>query len=631
MRLLAFPPRGRWAGAALVWLVASCATPRAGAVLQRGAVVAEHPLATAVGVAVLEEGGNAADAAVATALALAVVFPQAGNLGGGGFALWVPASGEPRALDFRECAPAALRVDLFLDAQGRLDPRRSIEGPLAVGVPGTPHGLWRLFAECGSGRFGLAELAAPAIRLAEEGFAVDPWLARALQSEAVHARMDAAARERFYPGGRALRVGERLVQPELAETLRRFARRGPQGFYGGETASAIVNALVHAPVPGAPLERRGRMTLEDLRRYESEWLTPLVGAYRGREVIVMPPPSSGGLVELQVLGVLGGLSLEAEREPPAAGGYAPSARMLHVWIEAFRRSFADRAAHMGDPRFYDVPLRQLLSPEWIAERRTSIGERAKLDVRPWAPPPPPESPQTTHLSVLDRAGNAVSLTTTLNGSFGSGILVPGAGFLLNNEIDDFAVLAGVPNQFGLVGGEANALLPGKRPLSSMSPTVVRGADGRVELVLGSPGGPHIITAVTQVMLRVIDLEEPLVDAVRATRVHQQWRPATTWLENGFAPQIAHQLRRRGHQVEVSDMRFGSVQAIAVTPAGEPVAVSDPRRGGAAGIEGRGVSRPAEPPSTAGRPAVAPRRAARADAMAVPAPGGAFDTLPAGPE
>ena len=563
----------------------------------RGAVVSEHPLATRVGLEILEEGGNAADAAIATALALAVVLPEAGNLGGGGFALWVPHQGAAAALDFRETAPAAADPALYLDEQGEMVPERSLEGPLAVGVPGSPRGLWHLYELAASRRFSFRALAAPAIRLAREGFAVDPWLAESLRERGLRERMNAPARALFYPGGQPLSEGDLLRQPELARTLERLADRpNAEGFYRGEVASAIVRTLTVASVPGDEEMVEGRMTLEDLRRYESVVREPLRGGFRGKEVLAFPPPSSGGLVVLQVLAVLEGMPLDAECEPaPGGAGRVPSERLLHWVAEALRRAFADRAEHMGDPDFHTVPVAALLGPAWISERRVSIGERADLDVAPYAPTPPRESRQTTHLSVLDADGNALSMTTTLNDSFGSGLLVEGAGFLLNNELDDFAIQAGVPNLFGLVGGDANAIEPRKRPLSSMSPTVVRDGRGRVTLILGAPGGPRIITAVLQVALRVVLLEQPLEDAVRAPRLHQQWRPAKTRLERGFEPAVVGALRARGHEIEVAEeATFGSVQAISIGPEGEVRAFSDPRRGGAAGIVGEGVAKPALP-------------------------------------
>ena len=584
---------------------------------RQGAVASEHPLATEVGLSILDRGGTAADAAVATALALAVVFPQAGNLGGGGFALWVPHVGEARAFDFRETAPAAADAALYLDGEGRPLGSRSTRGPFAVGVPGSPRGLHELWKNCGSRRLNFSDLVAPAIRLARDGFTVDAWLARDLAVEETRAKMNAFARQVFYPGDRPLREGERLRQPDLASTLELLALEGPDALYNGRIAEAIVAELAAAAIPpdaaGAAPPRPEWMTLADLARYRVQEREPLHGWFRGMEIVTMPPPSSGGIVLLQALGILEGLPLDAEKNRSAlanaierdkggpAGVDTPflDERMAHWWIEAARCAFADRAQHMGDPEYHEVPTQELLAPEWIARRRVSIGESADPSVPAWQPPP--ESTETTHLSVLDKAGNAVSLTTTINSYFGSGILVRGAGFFLNDEMDDFALRAGTPNQFGLVGGAANRLEPGKRPLSSMTPTVVRDGGHANVMVLGSPGGPRIITAVLQVLLRVLVLEQTMEEAVAAPRLHQQWSPATTEFEAAFDPGIVAALSsRRGHAVEVKAGTFGSVQAIWLrSVGGVPVGVSDPRRGGAAAVQSEKGRRSKPPPGPEG--------------------------------
>jgi gamma-glutamyltranspeptidase/glutathione hydrolase len=575
---------------------------------QHGVVVAEHPLAVAAGVAILDEGGNAADAAVATALALAVVYPQAGNLGGGGFALWVPYEGDAASLDFRETAPAAYHPALYEDADGNVVAERSLSTPLAVGVPGSPAGLFELFRRHGSGKFRFEDLVRPAERLAREGFTVDAWLAQDLRGGGARERLeqDRAARALFYPGGEPLQEGDRLKQPLLAETLKRFGRGGPAAFYYGDTAEALVHTLVTSDLRHGGLARDGLLSLDDLAGYRVRDRAPLVAWFRGSQVISMGPPSSGGVVLLQVLAVLDGFPLDAERrralQAAADGiesggdGSGLSARALHWWIEALRRAFADRAMHLGDPDWYDVPTAALLEPTWIADRRISIGERAAPDIAAWVPPPPRESSETTHLSVIDEQGNAVSLTTTLNASFGSGILVEGAGFLLNNELDDFSIRPGVPNLYGLVGSAANQLAPRKRPLSSMTPTVVRDGGRRVSLVIGAPGGPRIISAVIEVLLRVLVYEQGLAEAVAAPRLHQQWKPALTRLESGFDPAWLETLEHRHEQpLEVEPgARFASVQAIWIGPDGVPVGVSDPRRGGVAGVQGRPLPRPRRP-------------------------------------
>ncbi|MBK7644214.1 MAG: gamma-glutamyltransferase [Planctomycetes bacterium] len=602
-----------WLFALLALAVADCRSPGDFAVEptwatpKQGAVASEHPLATQAGLAVLDSGGNAADAAVAMALVLAVVHPQAGNLGGGGFALWVPHKGKPDALDFRECAPRAADTARYL-VEGKPVAARSREGALSVAVPGTPAGLETLLAQHGSKRFTLAELARPALKLAREGFSVDPWLAGDLRRKGVAERMNPAARELFFPGGTPLATGALFVQKDLAETLRVFAERGASGFYRGRVAEALVGELARTPIPESELSGEGWITLEDLAHYQVKQREPLVGWFRGQEILTMPPPSSGGIVLLQSLGVLEGLPLESEMQDAHARAKlkyertrvqpiddpALSERMAHWWIESLRGAFADRAAFMGDPDFVDVPVKQLLAPEWIARRRIAIGELANPSIGPWESPS--EGGQTTHLSVLDSSGNAVSLTTTLNLQFGSGILVRGGGFLLNDEMDDFSLAADSPNAFGLVGSAANAIRPGKRPLSSMTPTVVRDGGHTTSMVLGSPGGPRIISSVFEVFLRTQLFGQSLEEAVRAPRLHQQWKPVETEFEPGFDPEIVEGLRvRLKHPVRVSKQHFCSVQAIELdVPGGVPVAVSDPRRGGTAGLQGEQPSEPTPP-------------------------------------
>ena len=564
------------AGVATVLLaVAGCASvgERSDEPLFRsGVVVCEQPLAADVGVEILARGGNAADAAVATALALAVVYPQAGNLGGGGFALWCSRAGDVRALDFREVAPEAAHPSRLFDDSGRPLAELLLWSPLAVGVPGSPAGLEELLARCGSGRFTLAQLCEPALKLARDGFVVPKSLALDLRDPEDRERLErsVAARELFFPQGEPLNAGDVLVQPELARTLERYAAAGSKGFYFGATADALVEELGRAALalPSGARWERGWITAEDLAAYRPKWREPLRTEFRGREVWTMPPPSSGGVVLLQVLGIL---------ELRRAFGATWDARFSHELAEAFRASFAERAEVLGDPDFVAVPMGELLSERWQREAADSIGERARIGRVPTLHA---EGTNTTHLSVVDDQGNAVALTTTLNSSFGSGRVVKGAGFLLNNELDDFALGNGARNQFGLVGSDANRIRPGARPLSSMTPTIVR-KDGRVELVLGSPGGPRIITAVTQVLLRVLAFGEALDDAVAAPRLHQQWSPATTRLEPDFSAEGERELAARGHDVQRSKERFASVQAIVVAPDGAVHGVTDPRRDGAA--------------------------------------------------
>lgn len=580
-----------------------------------GVVVSEHRAATEVGVQILERGGNAVDAAVATAFALAVVYPQAGNLGGGGFALYAPRGGTPVAVDFRETTPAAYNPSLYLDSEGRRVRVRSLEGPLAVGTPGSPAGLVHLKRRYGSSKLSLAQLIEPAIALAYGGFPVDDVLAELLAAPETRGKLESSevARRLFYPRGEPLPRGTILKQPELARTLEKIADSGARGFYRGAIARALTDELEGAEVYGDETIRE-RMTLEDLDQYEVIERPPLRGWFRGMELLTMPPPSSGGVCLLQVLTILEGLPLDAEREAALTAeraqadstesvgivqnGGGLSERATHWWIEAMRLSFADRAEHLGDADFVDVPVKELLSREWLARRRISIGESADPDIGPM-PPPVPEGTETTHLSVVDRNGNAISLTTTLNSWFGSGILVAGGGFFLNNELDDFAIQVGSPNQFGLIGSSANAIAPGKRPLSSMTPTIVRDDRRTVLMVLGSPGGPKIITAVVQVLLRTLVLRQTLEDAVAAPRLHQQWAPSRTLFETGWDAGLLSALEtNRGHVVEVSDQVFGSVQAISIDKEGGVVGVSDPRRGGVAGVEGQPVPYPARRPPTA---------------------------------
>ncbi len=563
-------------------------------------VVSEHPLATQVGVAILERGGNAADAAVATALALAVVHPQAGNLGGGGFAVWVAhePEAEPLCLDFRETAPSALRAEMFLDADGKLVAERSLDRLLGVGVPGSPHGLYALHERLG--RLSFETVAAPAVRLARQGFAVDPWLARDLAERRERLLAHGAAGRVFFRGAEPLREGELLRQPALARTLELYAADGPDAFYRGEAAAAIVAAM---------REGGGVLDGADLERYRPVWREPLRGWFRGLEIVTAPPPSSGGVVLLQVLSMLDGFPLDeerqrtvrAQREGLASTEDGISDRAVHWWIEAMRLAFADRAEHLGDPDFVLVPLGALLSPEWIAERRTTIGELAHPNVGPQVlgaaharvGAPAREGAQTTHVSVLDGEGNAVSLTTTLNETFGTGWYVD-AGFFLNDEIDDFALQSGTPNLYGLLGGSANALAPGKRPLSSMTPVVVRDGGAVVRMVLGSPGGPRIISSVLEVILRTEVYGQTLGDAVAAPRVHQQWSPAASVFEPGWDPLLLQALSNRNHVVGVEEETWSSVQAIAVEIGGEPTGASDPRSGGTSQAVDRAPSKAARP-------------------------------------
>ncbi|MCB9868377.1 MAG: gamma-glutamyltransferase [Planctomycetes bacterium] len=529
---------------------------------KHGAVVSAEPRASQIGLAVLRRGGNAIDAAVAVALALAVTHPQAGNLGGGGFMLIRTADGKITALDFREVAPGRAHRDMYLRRDGSVDPGLSRYGALAGGVPGSPAGLLAAHAKFGSRP--LAELAAPAIALARGGFEVDHFLAAALRAEDEVLRRFPSTVSVFFRDGRPLRQGERLVQRDLAKTLERLAERGFDGFYKGSTAALFA----------ADQKKTGGWISEaDLAGYRVAWREPLRGRYRDREIVSMPPVSSGGIALLQMLHVLEGFDLRASG--------IHSSLTIHRMAEAMKLAYADRARWLGDPAFYAVPAAGLVSKEYAAKQRAKISDDRAAEVRHGVPPGAKESGDTTHFSVVDPAGNAVSCTTTINSLFGSGMVVAGTGVLLNNEMDDFSAKPGVPNQFGLVGGEANAVAAGKRMLSSMTPTLVL-RDGKLEMVLGSPGGGRIINTVLQVILNVVDHRLPLEHAVRAPRVHHQWKPDHLFFERaGLSTDVREGLAKRGHRFAKRPMSIGRCQAIRILPDGTRIGVADPRSGGAA--------------------------------------------------
>ncbi len=535
----------------LLWGATARAHPQA-ATGREAMVVTAHPLASRAGLEVLRAGGGACDAAVAAAFALAVVEPYSSGLGGGGLVLAYGATdGRVRALDCRETAPAAARRDMFV-RDGAADPRLSQTGGLAVAVPGLVRGLAELHRA--GGRLPWADLLQPAIVLARDGFAVDAELCARIEEEA--SRLDPAAQAILRPGGATPAVGARLVQGDLARTLAAIAAGGAEAFYTGPLAAAIV-----AGARGAG----GALTLADLAACRPVWREPVRGTYRGLEVWSMPPPSSGGVLLVEMLNVLEGRDLAA-----AGWGSATAWRSL---AGAMSLAFADRARWLGDPDFCPVPVARLTSPGY------ADSQRARLDAAfPAAAPAaaPVESSHTTHLSVIDAEGNVVAATLTINLSFGSGVIAPGTGVILNDEMDDFSAQPGAPNYFGLVGGEANAIAPGKRPLSSMTPTIVL-RDGRPWLVLGSPGGSRIITAVLQVLVNVVDFGLDLETAVRAPRIHQQWSPPETGCEPlAMAPEVAAGLRARGLSLAPRGA-VGNVQAILVDPVtGIRTGVSDPR-------------------------------------------------------
>jgi gamma-glutamyltranspeptidase/glutathione hydrolase len=529
-------------------------------------VVAPEREAAAVGLSVLKDGGNAVDAAVATAFALAVTHPSAGNLGGGGFVLYRAPDGSHAALDFRETAPAALLPSMFLDASGHADPAKSVSGGLSVGVPGSVAGLAEAHRRWGSRPW--SELLRPAIRLCRDGVVISPGFAQVLAEEGGRLAANPAARAIFTKDGIPLKEGDRLLQKDLAKTLELIAARGPAAFYDGPVADAVIRGV---------RETGGVMTHGDLRAYRAVERVPLTGSYRGKTIIAFPPPSSGGVVLLQTLAML-------ERFDLAKSG-AGSALTLHRIAEAERRAFADRSDSLGDPDAVTVPVAALLDPAYLVRRGASIrDDRATPSsrIRPGAVAPT-EGVNTMHLSIADARGSVVAWTTTLNSSYGAAIVAPGTGVLLNNEMDDFALTGGVPNQFGLVGGRANAVAGGKRPLSSMCPTIVEdpAAPGRPILVLGSPGGPRIISAVLQTILHVLDDGMTLQEAVDAPRIHEQWLPDEIAHERrALAPEVAAGLARRGHKLTERDW-IGDVLAIGVDAGGRWTGAADPRQEGVA--------------------------------------------------
>jgi gamma-glutamyltranspeptidase/glutathione hydrolase len=529
-----------------------------------GVIASDASLATRAGVAVLERGGNAIDAAVATAFVLAVVYPEAGNIGGGGFLVLRTAHGEAAALDFRETAPAAARADMYLDSTGELTDR-SITGHLAAGVPGSVAGLWEAHQRYGSRPW--AELLAPAVLLAEEGFRVDSRLSATIAEDRARLSRFPASAALFFSGDDLTppSPGDTWRNPDLATVLRRIAEQGPAGFYEGATADLIV----------AEMEANGGLiTHEDLRSYRANWREPIVFQYRGHTLISMPPPSSGGMTLALIANILEGYDL-------AALGWN-SAQALHVTAEGMRRAFADRNHFLGDPDFVSIPRDQLLSLSYAADRRRSIGATASpsaevgpgLEVRR-------EGTHTTHFSVVDRDGNVVAFTTTINSLYGSAVTVTGGGFLLNNTMDDFTAKPGAPNMFGLVQGEANAIRPGKRMLSAMTPTVVVAPDGEPLLVTGARGGPRIITAVFQVISNVVDHGMDVAAAVSAPRIHHQHLPDVLYFEpGGLSDEQIAALAALGHTIEERPGYIGAAPTI-LRRGDVWEGVPDPRLGGLA--------------------------------------------------
>jgi gamma-glutamyltranspeptidase/glutathione hydrolase len=522
-----------------------------------GMVVCAYPDAAKVGLEILKKGGNAVDAAVAVQFALAVTLPQAGNIGGGGFMVYRSARGKTNTLDFREKAPAAASVNMYLDSVGNVIPDMSLATHQASGVPGSVDGM--VAAHRKYGKLKWAELVEPAIKLARDGFKVTKHLADDLNRNA----KDFTARnpgKRYFLKDSPWQEGDVLVQADLGKTLELIRDKGRDGFYDGTVADQLIAEMQTG---------RGMMTKADLKNYHSVWRKPITGEYKGYKIITMPPPSSGGIALLQLLHSVAGY-------PLSQWGFNKDST-VQVIVEAERRVYADRSKYLGDPDFFKVPVDSLLKPAYIDSRMKNFN---------WAAATPSssiqpgsfagyESDQTTHFSIVDREGNAVSITTTLNGSFGSKIIVGGAGFLLNNEMDDFSSKPGVPNMYGLVGGKANSIQPGKRMLSSMTPTIVE-KDGKLFMVVGTPGGSTIITSVFQTILNVIEFNKSMQSAVNAKKFHHQWLPDVVNTEKEALDSLTvDKLTKKGYKITVGG-GIGRVDAILVTKWGYLQGGADPR-------------------------------------------------------
>ena len=524
---------------------------------KQGMVASEQELATQVGVEILQQGGNAVDAAVAVGFALAVVLPNAGNIGGGGFmVLHDGKSGENFTVDFREMAPSKASRDMYLDEQGNVVDGKSLYTHFAVGVPGTVAGMEYALKKWGS--LPLEKVIAPAIKLAEEGFIVSNTLAATLQEETETLGKWESSKKIFFKNDRPLVAGERLVQADLANSLRQIAQQGAKAFYEGEIAQKIV----------AEMEKHnGLITLEDMKGYQSVERKPIVGEYRGYKIVTMPPPSSGGIHLVQILNMLENYSL--------ADSGSNSAETIHYLAETMKLAYADRSEYLGDPDFVRIPVTGLTSKDYAKELIKAIDPdkaRPAAEIKP-GKPQPYESDQTTHYSVMDKAGNAVAVTYTLNLNFGSGIVAEGTGILLNNEMDDFSAKPGVANAFGLIGGDANAVEGKKRPLSSMTPTLVLKND-KPWLVTGSPGGARIITTVLQSILNTIDHGMNPAEAIVTPRVHHQWLPDELRVEEGLSPDTLKLLVERGHKIS-EKAPMGRIQIIQALDDGF-YGYSDPR-------------------------------------------------------
>jgi len=522
---------------------------------KNGMVVSAHPSASKVGLDILKKGGNAVDAAVAVQFALAVVYPDAGNIGGGGFLVYRSAAGELATLDFREKAPGRASRDMYLDSVGNAITEKSIFGHLAAGVPGSVDGMVKAHARFG--KLSWAEVVQPALDLAKNGFPIT-------ESQAEEFAEIQEPIKKFNPGKTYFikdkwTKGDIWVQEDLAKTLQLIRDKGREGFYAGEVADHIVAEM---------LSGGGLISKEDLKNYQAQWREPLVGNYKDYKIITMPPPSSGGIALLQLLN-------SVEEYPLKRFGFNSDSSM-QVMIEAERRVYADRATHLGDPDFYKVPQKYLINPIYSKYRMSNFNwDKATLSSDIQAGEVPKETEETTHFSILDRDGNAVAVTTTLNGSYGSMVFVKGAGFLLNNEMDDFSVKPGTPNMFGLLGGEANAIQPGKRMLSSMTPTILE-KNGDLFMVVGTPGGSTIITSVFQTILNVVEFDMGMQSAVNAKRFHHQWLPDEVVIEKGGIDSMTiTKLEKKGYKFR-ERKAIGRVDAILKTQWGYYEGGADPR-------------------------------------------------------
>jgi len=541
---------------------------------QESIVVSAHPLASEAGKLMLEGGGNAVDAAVATAFAISVVEPFSAGIGGGGFLLLgtPPENFETQqykiqALDFRERAPKAATRNMYLDEKGEVDKRASLDGHLAVGVPGTVAGLYTVHKYYG--KLPWSELLQPSIRYARDGFEVSDRFVNRLERRLEVINKNPAARDIFTKNGQAYQPGDLLIQTDKAQTLETIAEN-PQSFYTGKIAQAIATDMAKAG---------GLITLEDLKDYTPIWREPICGNFREAKVCAMPPPSSGGVHLLQMLNMVGETNLQKwGRENPDT---------IHLLTEAMRVAYADRSKYLGDPDFVEVPVKELTSLSYAQKRREEINleqVRRSSEVEPVSPEILRsnilESPDTTHLTVVDAERNVISMTYTINGSFGAGVVAAGTGILLNNEMDDFAAAPGVPNLYGLVGGDANAIAPRKTPLSSMTPTIVT-ENGRLIMATGSPGGSTIITTVLQVVLNVLEYNMNAAEAVSAPRFHHQWLPDKLMLQTGgFTEATVNELKERGHNVEMRD-GWGNANVVVVNESGMLEGAADPRGEGEA--------------------------------------------------